>query len=94
MKSLSQEIFLLVLAAGALCGSVLAILALLISVDGIRTRSAGDMRCPGCGIRDIRPSAPRGVMDLIYRRLKCVPYRCRHCGLRFHRYEEARRAAV
>jgi len=42
-------------------------------------------RCPACGWTDVRRSAPHGFLDLLVRIVGLVPYRCRSCGLRFHR---------
>ena len=42
-------------------------------------------RCPNCGWRNVRLSHSNGVMDKVFKFFAVVPFRCRSCGLRFHR---------
>lgn len=42
-------------------------------------------RCPNCGWRNVRKSHSNGLVDTLMRMFSVVPFRCRSCGLRFHR---------
>ncbi len=87
-----NEILLILVLAGVLVLALLWFVGLLIRINSIRDRSLGDARCPGCGIRDVRPSEVRGARDRLYGFFSCFPYRCRNCCLRFYRYREESRA--
>ena len=42
--------------------------------------------CPRCDSPDIRNSYSTGILDFLFRELlDRVPFRCRHCRLRFYR---------
>jgi hypothetical protein len=41
--------------------------------------------CPRCGALYINLSRRRGLGDLLYHLVGCIPYRCTVCELRFHR---------
>jgi len=73
--------------AGVAAGAVLLGLVLAMQVTTIRTGSQGDPRCPACGIRDVRRSIQHAPLDRLYSLFGCKPYRCRNCGIRFHRYD-------
>jgi len=45
--------------------------------------------CPNCGWHDMRPSIPKGLLDLLLATLKFRPFRCRACGHRFHSFRRA-----
>lgn len=80
-----QEVLIVMALAALVVLLLLWFVGLLIRVNSIRDRSLGDPRCPSCGIRDVRPSEPRGPRDRLYGFFSCVPFRCRSCCVRFYR---------
>jgi hypothetical protein len=42
-------------------------------------------RCPNCGWRNVRKSHSNGPIDTLMKMFSVLPFRCRSCGLRFHR---------
>jgi predicted Zn-ribbon and HTH transcriptional regulator len=42
-------------------------------------------RCPNCGWRNVRLSHSKGPIDTVLKMFTVFPFRCRSCGLRFHR---------
>ncbi len=94
MRLTANEAVLVSLAAGMVCLGAVWVLSLFIKVTGVRHRSGGDLRCPACGIRDVRTSQQRALNDAIYQRFECAPYRCRMCGIRFYRYQPAKSQPV
>lgn len=50
------------------------------------------IRCPNCGIRDVRPSHARGWLDALMSSFDRVPFRCRACSTRFYRVRDKARA--
>jgi hypothetical protein len=42
-------------------------------------------RCPNCGWRNVRLSHSNGPIDTVLKMFTVFPFRCRSCGLRFHR---------
>jgi hypothetical protein len=51
-------------------------------------RRAGEVGCPRCGFSNIRRSMTRGLLDRIFARFLCMPFRCRVCRKRFYLYVE------
>jgi transcriptional regulator NrdR family protein len=49
----------------------------------------GELRCPRCFNKDIAPSLPRGVMDMLMKIVHRIPRHCRACGRRFYAPESA-----
>jgi len=43
--------------------------------------------CDACGSADVRHSWKSGFTDRVLGASGCVPYRCRACRFRFHRFE-------
>jgi uncharacterized protein with PIN domain len=41
--------------------------------------------CPSCDSTDVNPSGTPALSDVIFRRFRCVPYRCHVCSNRYYR---------
>jgi hypothetical protein len=46
----------------------------------------GELRCPRCFGKDIVPSMPRGLLDVLMGILGKIPRHCRFCENRFYVY--------
>jgi hypothetical protein len=47
------------------------------------------IKCPGCGSKDVRCSRSDGLLSSLLRRLVLHPFRCRSCRKRFFRSGQA-----
>ena len=82
---------ILVAAVAAIAVILLAAVAGVIGL-GVRLRWIhsrrrwGEAGCPKCGSSDIRQSSRRSLLDHVFSRSGCMPFRCRVCRNRFHAY--------
>jgi hypothetical protein len=72
----------------------LGVIALAVRLNWIRThRRAGEAACPKCESSGIRPAKSRDLLDRIFARSFCRPFRCRTCRRRFYLYVQPKMRA-
>ena len=56
------------------------------SDEGAEGVAPGMPRCPKCGWQDVRLSHSKGAVDSFLSMFSVHAFRCRSCGMRFHRF--------